>query len=341
MRAFVALFGLIAVVGLTGMQPPAPTKKADDKKPADDKAKGDPKKDDKKPAEDKKPADDKKPAAPAKVKSIVKVLVPSDKSDLTIMGQPTKSTGTAREFETPDLDPGKPYEYDFVLKFAPNNYTTITRTKTIKFAAGEAVTVDLTKKQDDDKAVIRWVPTPDDIVAEMLKLGKVTKDDVVYDLGCGDGKIVIAAVKDGKAKKGVGIDLDPEKVKEAKAKAKEAKVDDKVEVRQGDVLDIKDLPDATVVMMYMSDELGELIKPKLLAGLKVGTRVVSHRFKLGDWKPDESKTVQGEDGDQYTLHVWTVTADAKAGKYKKDEPKKDDKKDEKKTEPKKDEKKKD
>jgi len=240
------------------------------------------------------------------VKPTLTVIVPSDEAELTIETQVMKTTGKSREFDLPMVEIGKLYEYDFTLKFAPNNYTTITRKKTVQFNGGVSLMVDLTKQDPSDKAVIRFVPTPDDIVLAMLKLGKVGKDDVVYDLGCGDGRIVIAAVKSGGAKKGVGVDLDLERVKDSKQKAKDAKVDDKVEIRLGDVLDIKDLSDATVVMLYMSDELGKLLEPVLKKTLKPGTRVVSHRFTLGDWKPEKTITVTGENQEEYTLHLWTV-----------------------------------
>jgi uncharacterized protein (TIGR03000 family) len=216
-----------------------------------------------------------------------------------------KTTGTVREFDTPELDAGTKYEYKFVVKWEPNNYTKLTREKTVTFKGGEAVVVDLTKPEPTDKAVIRFVPTPDDIVAKMLDMAKVSKEDTVFDLGCGDGRLVIAAVKAG-AKKGIGIDLDPERVKDSKANVEKNKVGDKVEIRQGDILEVKDLDKATVVLMYMSDELGAIIKPKLKKDLKPGTRVVSHRFTLGDWTPDKTITVKGEDGDDYTLHMWTV-----------------------------------
>lgn len=244
-------------------------------------------------------------AIPAKAKSALKVKVPQDDAELTIEKTIMKTQGSVREFDTPELETGAKYEYDFKVVWEPNNYTKITRTKTVKFVGGEAVTVDLTKDEGNDKAFIRYVPTPDDIVRKMLEMAKVSKDDTVFDLGCGDGRLVIAAVKAG-AKKGIGIDLDPERIKESKANVEKAKVGDKVEIRKGDLLEVNDLGDANVVLMYLSDELGAIIKPKLLKDLKPGTRVVSHRFTLGDWKPDQTVTVKGDDGDEYTLHLWTV-----------------------------------
>jgi uncharacterized protein (TIGR03000 family) len=268
------------------------------------------------------------PPAGGKVKSVIKVTVPNEKAELMIEKETMKTTGATREFETPDLEAGKKFEYTFTVKFAPNNYTTITRVKTVTFTAGDPIVVDLTKQQADDKAVIRFVPTPKDVADAMAKLAKVGKDDVVVDLGCGDGALVLAAMRAG-AKKGIGIDLDPKRIEEAKENAKTAGVADKTEFRAGDVFDItaKDMADITVVMMYMSDELGALIRPKLLATLKPGTRIVSHRFLLGEWKPDQSTKVTGqEDGSEYELHLWTVTQalkDAAAKETKKDEPKKD------------------
>jgi hypothetical protein len=100
-------------------------------------------------------------------------------------------------------------------------------------------------------------------------------------------------------------------VTEAKANVKAAGLADKIDIRLGDALDIKDFSDATVVMMYMGDEFNALIRPVLWKQLKVGTRVVSHRFTMGDWKPDRTVTVKGEDGDEYLLHLWTITEDAK------------------------------
>jgi cyclopropane fatty-acyl-phospholipid synthase-like methyltransferase len=156
---------------------------------------------------------------------------------------------------------------------------------------------------------------------------------VVYDLGCGDGRMVIAAVKKGGAKRGVGIDIDPQRVAESKANAKQAGVEDKVEFREGDVLKIPDLSDANVVLLYMGEDLNRQLKPILQKTLKPGSRIVSHRFTMGpDWKPDRTETIKGKDGDTYLLHLWTIK-DAKKDEPKKEEAKKEDVK---KDEPKKD-----
>jgi uncharacterized protein (TIGR03000 family) len=243
-------------------------------------------------------------------KSRIKVTLPQEDAELKIEDKPTKATGKTREFETPPIEVGKEYEYKFTASWRPNNYTVITRNKTVKFKGGEEIVADMTKDDPNDRAVIRYVPTPDDIVAEMIKMAKVTKDDVVFEPGCGDARITIAAVKAG-AKKGVGIDLDPERVDESKANVKAAKLEDKIEIRLADALDIKDLDTANVVFLYMGNEFDMLIRPHLWRQLKVGSRVVSHRFTMGDWMPDRTAKIMGADGDEYELHIWTITQEVK------------------------------
>lgn len=241
-----------------------------------------------------------------KAKSKLKITVPQDDAKLLIEGKETKPTGQVREFETPELEVGKLYEYSFTVTWDPNNYTKMTRVKAIEFKGGEDLTVDLTKADPKtDKAVIRWVPTPDDIVEEMLKLGNVGKDDVVYEPGPGDGRVLIAAVKKG-AKKAVGIELDAKKAEEAKENVKKAKLEKEVTIIEGDALKDRDYSEATVVMLYMGNEFNNLLRPILEKQLKPGTRIVSHRFVMGDWAPDKTIKVTGQDGDEYTLHLWTI-----------------------------------
>jgi uncharacterized protein (TIGR03000 family) len=242
-----------------------------------------------------------------KAKSKLKITVPQDDAELMIENKATKPSGAVREFETPELEVGKLYEYTFSVTWRPNNYTVLTRTKSLEFKGGDDVSADLTKAdpKNPDKAVIRWVPTPDDIVQEMLKLGKVGKDDVVYEPGPGDGRVLIAAVKAG-AKKAVGIELDPKKAAEAKENVMKAKLDKEITIIEGDALKDRDYGEATVIMCYMGNEFNNLLRPILEKQLKPGTRIVSHRFVFGDWAPDKTIKVTGSDGDEYTLHVWTV-----------------------------------
>ena len=228
---------------------------------------------------------------------------------LTVDGAETKQTGAVRRFYSPPLEPGKNYSYTLVAEWMPgNNYETYVVTRKVKVEPGKEVEVDMRKMdpKQGDKLIIRWVPTPPEVVDAMMKLGNVGKDDVVYDLGCGDGALVVAAVKHFHAKRGVGVDLDPKKVQESKQNAQRAGVADKVEIREGDVLKVKDLSEATVVFLYMSDDLNLMLRPKLQEQLKPGSRIVSHRFLMGDWKPDKTESIMGEDGDIYNIHLWTI-----------------------------------
>lgn len=246
----------------------------------------------------------------AKKPVTLKVQLPHANAELTVNDTATKQGGTTRTFTSPVLDPGKEYTYTLTAKWRPNNYTTITRSKDITFKAnGQEIEVDLReadpKRQDD--ILIRYVPTPQEIVDKMLEFAGVKKDDVVFDLGCGDGRIVVTAVQKFGAKRAVGVDIDPERIKDSNANAKAAGVEDKVEFRQQDVLKINDYSAASVVMLYMGNDLNLAVRPLLWKSLKPGTRVVSHRFTMGDWKPDKTTTVTDRNGEKYLLHLWTIT----------------------------------
>jgi len=146
---------------------------------------------------------------------------------------------------------------------------------------------------------VGFVPTPEDVVAGMLRLASVKRGDVVYDLGSGDGRIVIAAAKRYGAR-GVGIDIDPERIEEASRNARAAKVSDRVRFLNQDLFE-SDLSEATVVTLYLLPRLNLRLRPKLLAELKPGTRVVSHGFDMGDWKPDRVAQVGST-----TIYLWTI-----------------------------------
>jgi predicted RNA methylase len=148
---------------------------------------------------------------------------------------------------------------------------------------------------------VPYVPTPPDVVEKMLEMADVGKDDIVYDLGSGDGRIVIAAASKRGAT-GVGINLNPERVAEAKENAKQARVDDKVKFRVGDLYKT-DLSDATVVTPYLLSSVNRELRPQLWKQLDVGTRVVSHAFDIGEeWPPERVEKVDGR-----TIYYWTIT----------------------------------
>jgi len=144
-----------------------------------------------------------------------------------------------------------------------------------------------------------FVPTPNDVVDKMLEMAQVTAKDTVYDLGSGDGRIVITAAQKYRAR-GVGIDIDPERIKEADANAKKARVSDRVKFILGDLFEA-DISPATVVALYLLTDLNLKVRPKLLKELKPGTRVVSHAFAMGDWKPERTAEVGGT-----TVYLWRI-----------------------------------
>jgi SAM-dependent methyltransferase len=151
-----------------------------------------------------------------------------------------------------------------------------------------------------------FVPTPEDVVDEMLKVANVTGKDVLYDLGSGDGRIPITAAKRF-GTRGLGIDIDPDRIKEANENLRKAGVGDKVKFVQGDLFEL-DLSPATVITLYLLPALNLKLRPKLLK-LKPGTRIVSHDFDMGDWKPEKHVKVGTR-----SVYFWTVPDPAAAAK---------------------------
>ena len=151
----------------------------------------------------------------------------------------------------------------------------------------------------EQKKIVPYVPTPPEVVAAMLKLGGVGKDDFVIDLGCGDGRIVVAAAKQFGAH-ALGIDIDPERIKEARENAQKEGVTDLVEFRQADLFDT-DLRKATVVTLYLLPSVNMKLRPKLWRELKPGSRVVSHSFDMEDWKPEKEEDIDGTQ-----IFLWTI-----------------------------------
>lgn len=140
-----------------------------------------------------------------------------------------------------------------------------------------------------------FVATPQDVVKEMLKIAGLTKDDVLYDLGCGDGRIVITAAKEFGAR-GIGVDIDPQRIRESNENARKAGVAHRVTFLEQDLFQMN-ISEATVVTLYLLDELNLRLRPKLLSELKPGTRVVSHDFEMADWRPD--RVVMMNDSDVF------------------------------------------
>jgi SAM-dependent methyltransferase len=169
------------------------------------------------------------------------------------------------------------------------------------------------KKMPD--IVVPFVPTNEKVVKAMLKLADVKEGDTVYDLGCGDGRIVVAAVKEFKAKKGLGIDFNPERLKDCEKRVKDEKLTPEqakqITFKQGDVLQMKpeDFKDVDVVTLYLLPEVNLRLKPILQKGLKPGARIVSHDFDMGDWKADKTEEVTADRS--HTIYLWTIKGEPK------------------------------
>ena len=175
-------------------------------------------------------------------------------------------------------------------------------------AAAAAVSVPIVspagaaRQPTQEESLAPYVPTPYDVVNRMLELAEVTRDDVVYDLGCGDGRIVITAAERFGAR-GVGIDYDPERIAEANANAARRGVQDLVTFIRQDAMEA-DVSEATVVTLYLLSSSNRKLRPILTRQLRPGARIVSHAFRMGDWRPDVTREFEDERGTRRTLHLW-------------------------------------
>ena len=154
----------------------------------------------------------------------------------------------------------------------------------------------------DNPSLAPFVPTPYEVVNRMLTLAEVTQDDVVYDLGCGDGRIVIEAAQRFGAR-GVGIDIDPQRIAEANANAERAGVQHLVQFIEQDALTV-DVSEATVVTLYLLSSSNMKLRPLLTQQLPVGARIVSHAFSMGDWEPEVLDKFEDEQGNTRSLYLW-------------------------------------
>ena len=150
---------------------------------------------------------------------------------------------------------------------------------------------------------VHYDPTPHTIVAQMVELAQVRAGDVVYDLGCGDGRTVIAAVRRG-ATRGVCVDIDPQRIRESRANAIAAGVQDRIQFLEQDLF-TTGFKDASVVILFLWPDLNLKLRPRLLRELRPGTRVISYIHDMGDWKPRQTVKVQGTHGER-NLYLWVI-----------------------------------
>lgn len=158
---------------------------------------------------------------------------------------------------------------------------------------------------NDYIVTVPFVPSPEPVVKTMLKLAKAGPNDVVYDLGCGDGRILITAVKEFNVKKAVGIEIREDKVKEAMDNVRKAGIEDKVVIIHGDMFKIN-ISEATIVTLFLLTSVNEKLKPKLERELKKGTRVVSHEFRIPGWKPKEIVDVRDDNFISHTVYLYVI-----------------------------------
>jgi ribosomal protein L11 methylase PrmA len=177
--------------------------------------------------------------------------------------------------------------------------TLIALAAALVLAAPGSLLAQAQKKAPSRGPDVIFVPTPQEVVEDMLRLANVGKGDILYDLGSGDGRIAITAAKKYGIK-ATGIDIDPERIREATENARKAGVTDRVQFRQEDLFQAN-FRDATVVTLYLLPDLNVKLRSKLWNELKPGTRIVSHQFDMGKWKPEKTLESEGR-----TIYFWTV-----------------------------------
>ena len=171
------------------------------------------------------------------------------------------------------------------------------------FAVVAALATWAAGQQEDKAPAVPYVPTPPEVVEEMLRLAELADGDVVYDLGCGDARIVISALQ-RKAARGVCVEIDPKRIAEGKANAEKAGLTDRIRFVEGDLFEVP-FEDATVVMLYLLPSVNRQLRPRLEAELKAGTRIVSHQFDMGDWVPEQKAEVERA-GQRHVVYRWTI-----------------------------------
>jgi SAM-dependent methyltransferase len=149
---------------------------------------------------------------------------------------------------------------------------------------------------------VPYVPTPDEIVSEMIRMAGISENDVVYDLGCGDGRIVITACQKTGAR-GVGVDIDPERISESRSNAKAANIESKVTFIQQDLFKA-DFSEATVLALYLLPEINVKLRPRILNDMRPGSRIISHNYSMGEWLPDTARHLDA----RHSIYFWVVPA---------------------------------
>jgi uncharacterized protein (TIGR03000 family) len=231
------------------------------------------------------------------------VQVPTANTRLEVDGESTRQEGTTRRFVSPPLKPGVRYHYLFQIWYWEGDRRMIVRKRSVPVRAGETTTVDLRKTAPGDvEPDVIYVPTRPEVVDKMLQLGEVKKDDVVYDLGCGDGRIVVTAAKKYGCK-AVGFDIDPDRIKEARENVRKNGVGDLVTIKQEDIFK-QDLSKASVVTLYLLPHLNVQLIPQL-EKLKPGSRIVSHDFPMKGVKPKQVINMDA-DGREHTIYLWVT-----------------------------------
>ncbi len=265
------------------------------------------------------------------------VQIPAN-AELTVDGIRTKQMGEVRNFVSPPLNPGRNFVYIFRATWKEGGKE-VSRERKVRVQAGAEMTVDLLKADDgkemnagaaqpaavenppaassvpaatdDDKGDrtpdVVFVPTPQEVVDKMLEMAQVKKGDVLYDLGCGDGRIVVTAAKKFQAKS-TGFDIDPQRVKESVENVKKNHVEDLATIKKADIFTL-DLSDVNVVTLYLLPDLNVKLMPQL-EKLKPGSRIVSHDFDMKGAKPKEvvhmkAKNDSGIEG-EHTIYLWVV-----------------------------------
>ncbi len=254
------------------------------------------------------------------------VRLPAD-ARLVVDGQETKQTGELRRFYSPPLPAGQGFRYELEATWFGSDGKAVKRTKVARVRAGQTTEIDL--RAEDRPAVdtppdkapttrppvekpavekerspdVIFVPTPQEVVDKMLDMAAVKKEDLVYDLGCGDGRIVVTAAKKYGCK-AVGFDIDPRRIEDSLENVKKNGVADLVSIEKKDIFTL-DLSKASVVTLYLLPKLNVKLVPQLQK-LKPGSRIVSHNYDIEGFKPKEEASVRASDGVEHRIYLWVV-----------------------------------